>query len=154
MPRRSRRFWKRRTNNTTEVPAEFFGQVLGRHGKWRENFSDNLGAVKARGYPDTFIRMWGFYLCYCEGGFTERAIGDVDMLLVKPENRAPSVTPSMAGRRWGRSCAQKPRRFAPAGGFARKLPARQLLDAIDSNPNSLRNKSPRPAYSALLAAIK
>ena len=28
------------------------------------------------GYPDAFIRMWEFYLCYCEGGFLERALGD------------------------------------------------------------------------------
>ena len=31
--------------------------------------------------------MWEFYLCYCEGGFEERAIGDVQMLLAKPGNR-------------------------------------------------------------------
>jgi cyclopropane-fatty-acyl-phospholipid synthase len=55
--------------------------------KWRENFFANLNAVKALGYPDTFLRMWEFYLCYCEGGFAERALGDVQMLLVKPENR-------------------------------------------------------------------
>jgi cyclopropane-fatty-acyl-phospholipid synthase len=55
--------------------------------KWRENFFDNLEAIKALGYPETFIKMWEFYLCYCEGGFKERALGDVHMLLVKPDNR-------------------------------------------------------------------
>lgn len=34
------------------------------------------------------LAMWEFYLCYCEGGFEERALGDVHMLLVKPENRS------------------------------------------------------------------
>ena len=29
----------------------------------------------------SFIRMWEFYLCYCEGGFLERQLGDVQMLL-------------------------------------------------------------------------
>jgi len=43
--------------------------------------------VRALGFPDEFIRMWEFYLCYCEGGFIERAIGDVHMLLAKPDNR-------------------------------------------------------------------
>ena len=31
--------------------------------------------------------MWEFYLCYCEGGFAERVLGDVHLLPVKPENR-------------------------------------------------------------------
>jgi cyclopropane-fatty-acyl-phospholipid synthase len=43
------------------------------------------------GYDDTFIRMWEFYFCYCEGGFAERVIGDVQMLLVKPGNRRTPV---------------------------------------------------------------
>jgi len=55
--------------------------------KWRENFFGKLEAVRALGYPERFIRMWEFYLCYCEGGFEERAIGDVQMLLAKPGNR-------------------------------------------------------------------
>jgi cyclopropane-fatty-acyl-phospholipid synthase len=55
--------------------------------KWRDNFFQHIEAIRAMGYPETFIRMWEFYLCYCEGGFEERALGDVHMLLVKPENR-------------------------------------------------------------------
>jgi cyclopropane-fatty-acyl-phospholipid synthase len=55
--------------------------------RWRDNFFDNISAIRQLGYPETFIRMWDFYLCYCEGGFEERALGDVHMLLVKPENR-------------------------------------------------------------------
>ncbi len=55
--------------------------------EWRRNFFRNLSRIKALGYPEAFIRMWEFYLCYCEGGFDERALGDVQMLLVKPGNR-------------------------------------------------------------------
>ncbi|MEY3411259.1 MAG: hypothetical protein RL593_835, partial [Pseudomonadota bacterium] len=55
--------------------------------KWRDNFFEHIDAIRGMGYPETFIRMWDFYLCYCEGGFEERALGDVHMLLVKPENR-------------------------------------------------------------------
>jgi cyclopropane-fatty-acyl-phospholipid synthase len=58
---------------------------------WRENFFAHLEDVKALGYPDAFVRMWEFYLCYCEGGFLERQIGDVQMLLTKPRCRLPSV---------------------------------------------------------------
>jgi cyclopropane-fatty-acyl-phospholipid synthase len=60
--------------------------------KWRDNFFEQIDAVRSMGYPETFIRMWDFYLCYCEGGFEERALGDVHMLLVKPENRrSPNI---------------------------------------------------------------
>ena len=55
--------------------------------KWRENVFAQLGEIKKLGYSDEFIRMWEFYLCYCEGGFLERAISDVHMVLVKPGNR-------------------------------------------------------------------
>jgi len=57
--------------------------------RWRESFVARLDEVRALGYPERFIRMWEFYLCYCEGGFEERAIGDVQMLLAKPGNRRP-----------------------------------------------------------------
>jgi cyclopropane-fatty-acyl-phospholipid synthase len=64
---------------------------------WRENFLRNAEAVRALGYPESFLRMWEFYLCYCEGGFEERALGDVHMLLAKPGNRrAPIVAPLSA----------------------------------------------------------
>ncbi|MDH4165445.1 MAG: cyclopropane-fatty-acyl-phospholipid synthase family protein [Gammaproteobacteria bacterium] len=58
--------------------------------KWRENFLARLAQVRQLGYPDSFIRMWDFYLCYCEGGFLERQIGDVQMLLTKPRCRLPA----------------------------------------------------------------
>ncbi|MGD2168001.1 MAG: cyclopropane-fatty-acyl-phospholipid synthase family protein [Gammaproteobacteria bacterium] len=44
---------------------------------WRRNFFQQIDAVRALGYPEEFIRMWDFYLCYCEGGFIERSISDV-----------------------------------------------------------------------------
>lgn len=55
--------------------------------EWRRNLFANIARVRALGYDEEFIRMWEFYFCYCEGGFEERAIGDVQMLLVKPGNR-------------------------------------------------------------------
>ncbi|MGE0873434.1 MAG: class I SAM-dependent methyltransferase [Burkholderiales bacterium] len=51
---------------------------------WRRNFLRNLDAVRGLGYPERFIRMWEFYLCYCEAGFAERALGDVHLLLARP----------------------------------------------------------------------
>jgi cyclopropane-fatty-acyl-phospholipid synthase len=60
---------------------------------WRENFFRNIEAIRALGYSEAFLRMWEFYLCYCEGGFEERALGDVHMLLVKPGYRGVAGTP-------------------------------------------------------------
>lgn len=51
--------------------------------RWRENFIANLPRVRALGLPESFIRMWEFYFCYCEAGFAERALGDVQMLLAR-----------------------------------------------------------------------
>jgi cyclopropane-fatty-acyl-phospholipid synthase len=63
---------------------------------WRLRLFDNLERVRALGYPEEFIRMWEFYLCYCEGGFRERYIGDVQMLLTKPECRRAPILPPLA----------------------------------------------------------
>ena len=52
--------------------------------EWRRRFFANIDEARDRGYPETFIRMWEYYLCYCEGGFAERYIGDVQMLFAKP----------------------------------------------------------------------
>jgi cyclopropane-fatty-acyl-phospholipid synthase len=51
--------------------------------RWREKFVANLARVRALGLPESFIRMWEFYFCYCEAGFAERALGDVQMLLAR-----------------------------------------------------------------------
>jgi len=36
---------------------------------WRSHFLAKLTEVRALGYPEKFIRMWDFYLAYCEAGF-------------------------------------------------------------------------------------
>ena len=43
--------------------------------------------MRELGYSSAFIRMWQFYLCYCESAFTERAIGTVQMLMMRPNAR-------------------------------------------------------------------
>jgi len=54
---------------------------------WRRNFHDHGDQVRAMGYPEPFIRMWDYYLCYCEGAFLERAISDVHMVFSNPAFR-------------------------------------------------------------------
>ncbi len=54
---------------------------------WRENLRERWQDALALGYDETFLRLWEFYFVYCEGGFAERAIGDVQMILDRPETR-------------------------------------------------------------------
>lgn len=54
---------------------------------WRERFLARLDEVRALGFDERFIRMWLFYLGYCEGGFRERDLGTVQMLLARPQWR-------------------------------------------------------------------
>jgi cyclopropane-fatty-acyl-phospholipid synthase len=63
--------------------------------EWHRNFFDNLDQVRSLGYSETFVRMWEYYLCYCEAGFTERYLGDVQMLLTKPLCRREPLLPKL-----------------------------------------------------------
>ena len=51
---------------------------------WRKRFMAHLPQVRALGFDERFIRLWEFYLAYCEGGFRERAIGVAQLLFAKP----------------------------------------------------------------------
>ena len=65
---------------------------------WREAFlahSDELGEL---GYDERFRRIWTLYLAYCEAGFAERRICDIQMLLTKPRYRSVTRAASDAAR--------------------------------------------------------
>ena len=51
--------------------------------RWRKNFMNVLPEVKDMGYSKAFINMWEFYFLYCEAGFLERNIGDVQLVFAK-----------------------------------------------------------------------
>jgi cyclopropane-fatty-acyl-phospholipid synthase len=57
--------------------------------RWRANFEAATTRLEQLGYDERFQRLWRMYLAYCEGGFAERRIRGMQMLLAKP--------------RWGRS---------------------------------------------------
>lgn len=59
--------------------------------EWRHRFETNLETVRKLGYEERFIRMWRYYLCYCEGGFLERTIGTSHMLLARPGARPATL---------------------------------------------------------------
>lgn len=65
---------------------------------WRERFHAELEAVRRLGYSERFIRMWEYYLCYCEAAFEERQTGVVQMLLAKPESRCELLPGGPAGQ--------------------------------------------------------
>lgn len=52
--------------------------------KWRKKFYANVDVITELGYDNRFLRMWEYYLCYCEGGFDERSIGCVQAEFTKP----------------------------------------------------------------------
>lgn len=52
--------------------------------QWRQRFWQNIDEVRALGFDERFIRMWHYYLCYCEAGFWENQIGVAQVLLAKP----------------------------------------------------------------------
>jgi cyclopropane-fatty-acyl-phospholipid synthase len=57
---------------------------------WRQRFLANLPKVRELGFDERFIRMWDYYLCYCEGAFLERAISTVHLVAAGPDYRPGS----------------------------------------------------------------
>jgi cyclopropane-fatty-acyl-phospholipid synthase len=65
--------------------------------RWRARFLERADDVQALGYPERFVRLWDYYLQYCEAGFAERHIGDLQLVLDKPRNRDPAIRPVLGG---------------------------------------------------------
>jgi cyclopropane-fatty-acyl-phospholipid synthase len=51
---------------------------------WRVRFAAATERLEELGYDERFRRLWGFYLCYSQGGFAERRIEVAQHLLAKP----------------------------------------------------------------------
>ncbi len=47
--------------------------------EWRHRFNDRLTDVADLGFDETFVRMWNFYLAYCQAGFASRYIDDYQL---------------------------------------------------------------------------
>ncbi|QOC23343.1 class I SAM-dependent methyltransferase [Wenzhouxiangella sp. AB-CW3] len=59
--------------------------------RWRQRFESAWDRISEMGFDESFRRRWRWYLAYCEGGFRERAISDVHLLLAGPDWRASSA---------------------------------------------------------------
>ncbi|MCH2152955.1 MAG: cyclopropane-fatty-acyl-phospholipid synthase family protein [Phycisphaerales bacterium] len=55
--------------------------------RWRVRFNEQLDQVRELGLDDQFIRMWDYYLSYCEAGFAEDYIRSVQMVYERNDNR-------------------------------------------------------------------
>jgi cyclopropane-fatty-acyl-phospholipid synthase len=64
--------------------------------RWRERFLAAAERLHELGYDERFRRLWELYLCYCEGGFRERRIENVQLLLAKPGYRAAAPAAALS----------------------------------------------------------
>jgi cyclopropane-fatty-acyl-phospholipid synthase len=63
--------------------------------EWRRRFHAASGDVSSLGFDEPFMRMWDYYLCYCEGAFRERYISAAQLVLAKAGTQRP-----LAGEPW------------------------------------------------------
>ena len=87
---------KTRSSDLALVHMEDFGPSYARTLRdWRQRFESRRDEVRAQGFDERFMRMWRFYLAYCEGGFLERSIGVAHLLFAKPGYRGGSYLPGI-----------------------------------------------------------
>jgi cyclopropane-fatty-acyl-phospholipid synthase len=63
--------------------------------EWRRNVTENVDRVRALGYDERFLRIWLFYLTYCEAGFAIRSLRDMQIVLTHSANDALPTFPSV-----------------------------------------------------------
>jgi cyclopropane-fatty-acyl-phospholipid synthase len=59
--------------------------------RWRRRFLASAPGLAKLGFDDRFQRLWTLYLAYCEAGFAERRICDVQLVLAKPRWRSSAA---------------------------------------------------------------
>lgn len=68
--------------------APHYAETLAR---WRGAFLRNLDRVRGLGFDERFVRMWHYYLAYCEAGFRENVVGVSQILYARPQCHRPPV---------------------------------------------------------------
>ncbi len=91
----------RLTSRVTDLRAVHLEDITAHYAttleRWRERFEAAGGRLSELGYDERFRRLWRLYLSWCEGGFRERRIRDVQLLLAKPRYRTETATAPGAG---------------------------------------------------------
>lgn len=112
-----------RTTDLRFVHGEDFGphyaQTLRR---WRQKFHQCEYEIRKMGYSRQFIRMWTYYLCYCEAIFEERYGGVLQVQFDKPSCRRDPIRLSARAAEWASVEWQPP---------ARKREASSRLQRVD-----------------------
>ena len=108
--------------------------------RWRERFVANWETLSRLGYDERFRRLWTLYLAYCEAGFAERRICDLQLLLAKPRCRLESLRRGVDPRR------PLPRTEVQGPMWAENLTSRAtyraMTDATKSTVVHLENNHP------------
>jgi cyclopropane-fatty-acyl-phospholipid synthase len=79
---------KTQASDLALLHLEDFGPCYARTlAAWRARFLERVDEVRAQGFDERFVRLWNFYLAYCEGGFRERSIGVAQLLFARPGYR-------------------------------------------------------------------
>ncbi len=64
---------------------ETFGEDYARTlALWRARFMERRDEARALGYDEKFLRLWEYYLAYCETGFRERELTVGQLVFTKP----------------------------------------------------------------------
>jgi cyclopropane-fatty-acyl-phospholipid synthase len=80
----------RRTDMQTVGLEDLTGHYVETLRRWRHQFAAHARELAPLGYDERFRRLWTLYLCYCEAGFAERRICDVQLLVAKPQAMTPA----------------------------------------------------------------
>jgi cyclopropane-fatty-acyl-phospholipid synthase len=62
--------------------------------EWRASVARNTDRIRALGYDDRFLRIWDFYLAYCEAGFAIRSLRDMQLVLSRAANTTLPLFPA------------------------------------------------------------
>jgi cyclopropane-fatty-acyl-phospholipid synthase len=60
---------------------------------WRERFLSAWPRLQTLGFDERFKRLWTYYLSYCEAGFSQRKLGDVQLILSRACETGLDSTP-------------------------------------------------------------
>jgi len=86
---------KARVSDLALIDLHDFGPSYARTlAAWRSRFLARLAEVRAQGFDERFVRLWNFYLAYCEGGFRERSIGVAQLTFARPGYRRAAAAPA------------------------------------------------------------
>ncbi|KAL3793202.1 hypothetical protein HJC23_000744 [Cyclotella cryptica] len=56
--------------------------------EWRRRFNANEKSVRKMGFDDVFMRVWNYYMTYCEAGFRSQTEHCLILVFSRPGNRA------------------------------------------------------------------